>query len=197
MLRLVIGGVTLAAAAFAVKEYCEEEGCPWDEEYSSSSTTTRDTTKDTKEMLITKSKEFHKTKKELYKPVMKAYNEYLVKYEIDEESAEVDTKLKREKFADESIDTQAQEYIDKILNTLDILTYNLSLGLRIIVGDDKPDDATVEKLDKYAKSIYNLSHLQLFNTNHELNQTEILSCLVDAMSLATQRESIHVDLSLS
>ena len=198
MLRLVIGGVTLAAAAFAVKEFCEEEGCPWDDEiYSSADTTeTKNKKKDKKKMQNTISKEFHKTKKEFYNPVMKNYEAYLIKYDIDNDGIDVDAKLHREKFADESIDAQTQEYINKIVNTLDILTYNLSLELRMSIGDDKPDDETAEKLDKHAKSIYNLANLQLFNNNNELNQTEILSCLVEAMSLATQKESIHVDLSL-
>ena len=59
-------GVTLATATFAVKESCEEERFPWNEEYKFSSTTIRNT----KEMLITESKEFHKAKKDLYKLVM-------------------------------------------------------------------------------------------------------------------------------
>ena len=32
MLPLVLGGITLAAVGYGVKEYCESEGCPWDEE---------------------------------------------------------------------------------------------------------------------------------------------------------------------
>jgi hypothetical protein len=33
LVRLLIGGVTLAAAGYAAKEYCEENGCPWDDKY--------------------------------------------------------------------------------------------------------------------------------------------------------------------
>jgi hypothetical protein len=32
MLPLVLGGIALAAVGYGVKEYCESEGCPWDEE---------------------------------------------------------------------------------------------------------------------------------------------------------------------
>jgi len=31
MLPLVLGGIALAAVGYGVKEYCESEGCPWDE----------------------------------------------------------------------------------------------------------------------------------------------------------------------
>jgi len=34
MLPLVLGGIALAAVGYGVKEYCESEGCPWDEEPS-------------------------------------------------------------------------------------------------------------------------------------------------------------------
>ena len=33
MLPLVLGGIALAAVGYGLKEYCEEEGCPWDEPY--------------------------------------------------------------------------------------------------------------------------------------------------------------------
>jgi len=32
MLPLVLGGIALAAVGYGVKEYCDSEGCPWDEE---------------------------------------------------------------------------------------------------------------------------------------------------------------------
>ena len=32
MLPLVLGGIALAAVGYGVKEFCEEEGCPWDDE---------------------------------------------------------------------------------------------------------------------------------------------------------------------
>jgi len=31
MLPLVLGGIAIAAVGYGLKEYCEEEGCPWDE----------------------------------------------------------------------------------------------------------------------------------------------------------------------
>ena len=34
MLPLVLGGIALAAVGYGVKEYCEENGCPWDDEVS-------------------------------------------------------------------------------------------------------------------------------------------------------------------
>ena len=32
MLPIVLGGIALAAVGYGVKEFCESEGCPWDEE---------------------------------------------------------------------------------------------------------------------------------------------------------------------
>ena len=34
MIPLVLGGIALAVVGYGVKEYCEEEGCPWDEKVS-------------------------------------------------------------------------------------------------------------------------------------------------------------------
>jgi len=31
MLPIVLGGIAIAAAGYALKEYCDAEGCPWDE----------------------------------------------------------------------------------------------------------------------------------------------------------------------
>jgi len=36
MLPFIIGGVTIAAVGYVVKEYCDEQGCPWDTHTSSS-----------------------------------------------------------------------------------------------------------------------------------------------------------------
>lgn len=33
MIPLIIGGVTLAVVGYAVKEYCNDEGCPWDNHF--------------------------------------------------------------------------------------------------------------------------------------------------------------------
>ncbi len=34
MIPLVLGGIALAAVGYGVKEYCESEGCPWDDNIS-------------------------------------------------------------------------------------------------------------------------------------------------------------------
>ena len=67
-----------------------------------------------------------------------------------------------------------------------------------------PSKETILKLNNYANGIYRLSHLQLFNNSSfdnflfesKLNQTEILSCLVDSMALTTQKDVRVVSLSL-
>ena len=68
MIPLIIGGVTLAVVSYAVKEICEEEGCPWDTKASTPETDNTETVEISK-----KSKEFHKFKKSIYKSSMQEY----------------------------------------------------------------------------------------------------------------------------
>ncbi|MEA2047775.1 MAG: hypothetical protein U9O64_04930 [Campylobacterota bacterium] len=58
MLPLVLGGIALAAVGYGLKEYCESEGCPWDEEENTLSRS---------DEVRTDFETFHKIKIELYK----------------------------------------------------------------------------------------------------------------------------------
>ena len=141
-----------------------------------------------------KSKEFHKFRKDIYKASMREYQEFLKKYDIEDKNTLTYTKLKKDKFSDEQVSDELESYISKISNTLEILSHNLSLGMRMAQNEKSLEDDTVVALNNYANSIYNLSHLKLFDKNQMLNKVEILSVLVEAMELSTQKNTIHVNL---
>ena len=182
MLRLIVGGATLAAVGYALKEYCEEEACPWDEFLSSEQS--REKEPSFKNGAI--AKEFHKQKKSIYKKSMQEYKAFLETQNISDAELPLDSKLTKEKFSDERAEDVIL-YIQQISDTLEILSCNLDLEIRYF-SDDK------EKITQYAQSIYALSHLKLFNRKYRVNETEILSALVKAMALTSQKNSIHVDL---
>jgi len=125
---------------------------------------------------------------------MKKYQEYLEKYKIENNDITTDLKLEKQKFSDEQITDELEAYISQISTTLEILSLNLSLGIRMIQNEKSLEDDVVEKLNSYANSIYTLSHLKLFDQWQSVNQVEILSVLVKAMGQATQKDTIHVDL---
>ena len=209
MLRLILGGVTLAAAGFAAKEYCEENGCPWEDSSFSSSYEKDDETVNYKKSLA-----FHKQKKEFYKTAMKTYSKFLTQYNIQDDTIQTDAKLLKQRFADEIIDDEISSYMDKITATLEILSHNLTLGIKLVKinGGEKVDEESLSQLQAYARSIYALAHAPFFLDEYSgevltklkeydsiddalLNKEGLLSVLVEAMSLAVQKESIHVDLS--
>ena len=125
---------------------------------------------------------------------MKKYQEFLEKYKIENNDITTDLKLEKQKFSDEQITDELEAYISQISNTLEILSHNLSLGIRMVQNEKILEDDVVEKLNSYANSIYTLSHLKLFDQWQSVNQVEILSVLVKAMGQATQKDTIHVDL---
>ena len=192
MLTKIIGGVTLAAAAYALKEYCEEEGCPWDDNTSSSSS------RDDEDVSVKNgavAKSFYKYKKQIYKTSMKEYQAYLEKYELSDAIVSTNVKLQKEKFTDDELDGDAEMYIEQISTTLEILSHNMRLAIDEANAEETLEDTTKEKIRKYAESIYALAHVQLFGLFLTVNKTEILEALVKGMALTTQKQVLHVDLA--
>ncbi|QOY52498.1 hypothetical protein [Candidatus Sulfurimonas baltica] len=93
MIPLIIGEVTLAVVSYAIKEICDEEGCPWDNESSTFEKADSGTVKNS-----IKSKEFHKFKKNIYKTSMREYQEFLQKHNIENNDITTDLKLEKQKF---------------------------------------------------------------------------------------------------
>ena len=208
LVRLLIGGVTLAAAGYAAKEYCEENGCPWDD------TITPSPSYEHEKVSHTKALDFHKCKKALYKTSMKTYREFLEKHNIKDDTLQTDTKLLKQKFPDTIIDEEINSYMEKILNTLETLSYNLALHIKFVALDEnsKVNEKSLKLIQNYAKNIYALAHAAFFIDtpsgdvitkftmsdsfySDKLNKGGLLTVLVDAMSLSVKKESIHVDLS--
>ena len=210
LVRLLIGGVTLAAAGYAVKEYCEQEGCPWDDTITDLPRYEHE--KETEaNVSYKKALDFHKRKKALYKTSMKIYHEFLEKHDIQDDTLRTDTKLLKQKFPDTIIDDEINSYMEKIQTTLEILSYNLALNIKFVGIDDnkRVDEMSLELIQAYAKYIYALAHAPFFLYDGEvitkfkmsdsfyrkrLNKEELLFRLVEAMSLSMKKESITLDM---
>ena len=193
MLAKILGAVALATVGYAIKETCVEQGCPWNNR-SSSSDNTKEKQDDEVAKNLTRSTEFHKFKKNIYKTSMREYESFLEKYNIENNDIKFDKKLEKQKFYDEQITDEMESYIKQISNTLEILSHNLSLGISMIQDEKNLEDEILQRLNSYADGIYQLSHLELFDTWQRVNQVEILSLLVKVMGLTTQKDIIHVDL---
>jgi len=126
---------------------------------------------------------------------MKEYQAFLEAYKIADTSVQTTDKLEKEKFNDDSAEEDAQKYIEQISSTLEILGHNLKVEIDSISDTSEVDKSVQEKITQYAQSIYKLSHLEVFNIYFQFNTEEILSALVEAMPLTTQKNSIFVDLS--
>ena len=196
MIPLIIGGATLAVVGYAVKEYYNDEGSPWDN-YSIALKKVEGN-KESEDMKSSKkSKEFYKYKRYIYKTSMQEYQKFLEEYKIENNNISCSIKLEKQNFNDEDITDDLESYINKISNILKILSYNLSLGIRMVQNKKDLEDDVVIKINSYANNINKLSHLKLFDKLQNLNQLEILSSLVIAMELAIQKDTIYVDLDLS
>jgi len=202
MLPIIIGTVAITAAGYALKEFCEEEGCPWDTH--SASTSSETSNQESKEETdFTKSLAFHKKRKKLYKNSMKEYQEFLNRYEITQDAFSTTQKLEKQKYNDLLIDEEWKSLMLQVEQTLDTLFYNLSLGIKLIKVDDakkSQDEESLKHLQNYALHIHRLSHINFINDifpygGCSLNKTAILLALVEAMSLMTKKDTIHVDLS--
>lgn len=143
-----------------------------------------------------RSKEFHKYKKAIYKTSIHEYLDFLEKCELESNGTFSHLKLEKQDFSNEQVTSELELYIKKILNILEILSYNLSLEIRMIENPKELEDHVVLKLNSYANSINELCHIKLFNNNQNLNQVEILLTLVIAMKLAIRKELVHVDLNV-
>ncbi len=214
LVRLLIGGVTLAAAGYAAKEYCEENGCPWDDTITPSPSYEHEKEQEEK-VSYEKATNFHKRKKALYKTSMKTYREFLEKHDIKDDTLQTDTKLLKQKFPDTIIDDEISSYMEKIINTLETLSYNLALHIKFVGFKESKeiDKESLQLIQTYAKNIYALAHVAFFIDplsdeaitkikmsdtfyyRKKLNKEGLLSTLVEAMSLSIKKESIHVDLS--
>jgi hypothetical protein len=190
MLPLIIGSVTIAAVGYAVKEYCEDEGCPWDESVCSSSTPT------TIPIVLntTKAKEFYKLKKSFYKPTLKKYATFIEKHQLKNPSIDITQKLQKKKFDDAVVTEELNGFMKQIGSTLEILAYNIDLKIRLLEKSEKIEESELEKLNQDLDNLYNLSHLKLFKSNQQIDKIEILSTLVKSMTTSMQKDSIPLEL---
>lgn len=168
--KIIIGGVTLAAIAYAVEEVCEEQECPWD---------MLDTPyKDGK-----KSKKFHKFKKGLYKKFHQEYRDFIKNHHLTSVLLLDNKKLQREHFKDEEANEIIIAYIQQISETLTTLTSQMAVKMQELQEQESIKEKDISNLERYAQTIETLTHIKLFGTLKGLNQIAILSNLTHAMEL--------------
>ena len=213
MLPFIIGGVTLAAVGYAIKEICEEEGCPWED--STSSEKNRDKERNTntvkdfswgnytssgnnnQELKTSKiAKEFHKVKKSIYKISMQGYHDFLVKHNIDNRNIPTNSKLEKQKLSDELINDELKLYLKQITTILESLSQNLLLGIKVLQNNKNLEEDVVERIHEYTQSIYNLSHLKLLDEWQNVNKVEISSTLIKAMEQVENQGTAQIDLDV-
>ncbi len=192
LVRLLIGGVTLAAAGYVAKEYCEENGCPWDET-TISYRNEDDDLKEKKPQSFKKAKQFHKQKKALYKDIMEEYKKFLSKYSLEDDTLNPETKIAKQKFTDENVDEEVKSLMDKVLKNMEILNHNLSIGMQYFrfVKVKEEQEKAVADIQIYAKALYDLAHVELFKDGYfgqQFQKDLVLEKLVEAMALCMQKD---------
>jgi len=220
MLPFIIGGVTLAAVGYGIKECIKDEDCTttlqdkvsdgalalYDGidkleeklgvgiyDIQTTSTQTDDTTSQI-EPLYKLSKDFYKSKKEIYKTSMQKYVEFLSSNSLQSDIS-TDIKLQKEKFCDDVVSDEVKEYMQQITTILETTDYNLNFRLKQQKDKTTIDENDKQNIYKDAKNIYELCHLKLYDNDSEVNKVEILSQLVKAMTPTVSKTKYYLDLS--
>jgi len=187
MLPLVLGSVTLAAAGYALKEYCEREGCPWDDEIPFIATRVEKDETACRNLNGTIAKNFHKNKKSHYKVGMQKYHEFLHHHNIEDKDVQTDAKLQKQKFPDNYVDDEANALLQQIVATIESLSTHIKLHADKFNTQVELTEKEKEQMKLYAQKLFALSHLQIFEWGDRLNKMEILQVLVGALDLHIQK----------
>ena len=176
MIPLIIGGTIVSMIGYAIKEVCEEEGCPWD-----TTTQSNSISKEAKKFINSdEAKEFHQFKKKIYKTSMQAYQDFCKQYDIENDFTLSYMKPEKQKFSDEQITDELELCIEKITDTLEFLSEKLLSDVENLKNKKEIEDNEIDKLKNYTLSIYDLLQLELFDRDKNLNSSEILVSILEA-----------------
>jgi len=139
MLPFVLGGIALAAVGYGVKEYCESEGCPWDEDDTSS-----------KERNAFES--FYTSKMHLYRGRFEELRTILLKVEhtdfvVEEGFTPVEEKLSSSKVTEE-MKVQIALHGEMLAYSGKILSHYISVLIKLLESS-----TDYEKYDKSQKRL--------------------------------------------
>jgi len=161
MLPLVLGGIALAAVGYGVKEFCESEGCPWDEEEVF-------VRKDDFETLYEKKKEVYA---KCYLPLVKYVDELQGKENLIPEEPEFIHK----EVSGRSMHTEVSHYIKSYSHLLDTFAQMLKdteASLRNLEEHEKKAE-TVKQAKKLLKKSKRLLALALLDEHEEVSLKSI------------------------
>lgn len=160
----------------------------------SAQTKAKTSTSQTDDKNVIQEQSFHTAKKELYAKTRDEYMAFMQNHNLTAGGEDVvsSKKIKKEKVDATLISDEIDSYRAKILSTLDILTSNVSLAIRYYKDSSKSE--TVDNINHTMQYITKLAYLKLFDKENNFNKTEVLSVLVDAMSLTSKKDNIHVNL---
>jgi len=152
MLPLVLGGIALAAVGYGVKEYCESEGCPWDDEPQRETSTP-----------VNVFEALHKQKVELFESKLVKFKKLLLKIEHETKKSdfEDETYIYEEKLAAHELEDDVKLYATSyknVLHTSAHLVERYVATLELVLSKQIPykNLATAEK--KFIKKSYKLTH---------------------------------------
>ena len=142
MIPLVLGGIALAAVGYGLKEYCEEEGCPWDNEVR--------TRPSRSEAPVNTFEELHKDKVALYEDRLLGLRVQLLNIEnVDKKLAFKNTvNIVDEKLSETVIEDDVMVYAELFTDTLNKSSRLLESASEKI--DDLVDNNT--KYETYSKA---------------------------------------------
>jgi len=141
------------------------------------------------------SEAFYVLKKSIFEEFKEEYKKY-TQFENAIKNINTEIEIEQEMFDEGKLSNELSSYIRQISQTLEVLSYNFTLTLKLVIQEKKIDEETNAILKNYTNSIYNLTHMTLFKQDGSLNNIEILSSLVKAMELSVKKDSIHIELDL-
>ena len=185
MLPLVLGGIALAAVGYGVKEFCESEGCPWDE--ASSSTRTK------KKNVF---KKLHKRKMTIYDTNFKTLKEHLSQIKnLKELPLDIEEKAPTKEKLDHSdvtgeVKVYVEQYIDILRDANSVLVIYVKKVEEIMHTSldyreySKKDKKFLKKLYRFMKEMQDVLSLKLLDDNNTM-------CVDSIVSLREYREIVR------
>ncbi|UCN00131.1 hypothetical protein LCX93_11475 [Sulfurimonas sp. SWIR-19] len=194
MVKLVVGGVTMAAVAYAIKEFCENE-CWVDRKHCSSvDSEDKETSGTNKERL----KAFYALKKKIYKKSLKKYQLLIEQYQPEDYYKPKMNKIPKEDLDNSLPASYINLYIEKIEYALERLYKQLKKSLQEESKDFAKKSENIQTIYKQMKAIDKLVNLRLLTKNGTINKQEILQTVSKAHDyIINDYDAIFSDITLN
>ncbi len=163
MLPLVLGSIALAAVGYGVKEYCETEGCPWDEAQEAKASKPLENT-------FTK---IEREKKKLHEELQLHFKQHLLAIEHKkkwklQESTTVSYETLSQSNIPEDVTLYAKQYVALLEETSQKVNFCLELLVRL-KEKNKPYKSFTKEEKQLLKNGY-----KLFNLSSEMLTLQLL-----------------------